>query len=176
LCTKSMQKIQDPGMFNLNAFNFSRLAGWWGHDPKTRFAMDNHFSPIPGAAGYQLSNPSVLSMVGIIASMQIYDLTSMEALRKRSVLLTRYLEMLLEKMNCDDVKIITPRDVKARGCQLSLLFPNHNVDTIMSNLQRHGVVCDARKPNVIRVAPAPLYNTFADVYKFASLLPGALSN
>jgi len=141
----------------------------------TRFAMDNHFQPMPGAAGYHLSNPSVLSMVGVMASMQVYDLTTMDILRHKSLLLTAYLELLLDALvSPKQLEIITPRDYNQRGCQLSLLFPHHDVDKILTELQRHGVVCDARKPNVIRAAPTPLYNTFLDVYKFASLLPAAL--
>ncbi|KAG1877887.1 pyridoxal phosphate-dependent transferase [Suillus subalutaceus] len=182
-----------------------QYAGWWGHDPATRFAMPPRFSAIPGAQGFQQSNPSVLATVSLLGSLQIFkEVGMMGPLRKRSLRLTSELEMRLMKsrfyvpinevsaqcllqdeMNGKDgtaqqgqpgFTIITPRNPDSRGSQLSLLFlpPNSDVmDRVFSALSAMGVVGDERKPDVIRLTPAPLYNTLGDCERAASCLEEA---
>jgi kynureninase len=158
-----------------------RLSGWWGNEKADRFSMVNHFKPAPGAAGFQLSNPSVIDITSLCASLEVFDLTNMVALRTKSLKLTGYLELLLRRQQTqskgEDGKfdIITPADPAQRGAQLSLKLEEGLLDTVMATLEDHGVVVDERKPDVIRVAPAPLYNTFADVYDFASAFQDALA-
>ena len=146
-----------------------RFAGWWGQDKKTRFLMGPDFTPIPGAEGWQLSNPPILSMAALRASMEIFDEAGMERLRAKSELLTGYLEYLIDHRLAGKVRIITPRDRCQRGCQLSLVVPERGRE-IFGVLTSRGVVCDWREPDVIRVAPVPLYNSFQDVYRFVQIL------
>lgn len=134
--------------------------------------MDNIFRPIPGANAYRVSNPNVLATVSLLASLQVFAQTSMEDLRAKSVLLTGYLEVLLE--NIPGFTILTPRDPAERGCQLSLLFEEGLMMKVFEGLQKEGVVVDERKPDVIRVAPTPLYNSFSDVWRFVEVLKGAI--
>ncbi len=142
-----------------------RFAGWWGHDQETRFQMRSEFRPMPGAEGWQLSNPSILSMAALRASMDIFDEVGMTALREKSVALTGYLEFLLDQKRSDKFSIITPREPGRRGAQLSICVPQ-NGRAVCERLTKEGVLCDWREPDILRVAPAPLYNTFADVYAF----------
>ncbi|KAK0262641.1 hypothetical protein B0A54_10538 [Friedmanniomyces endolithicus] len=154
-----------------------RLAGWWGSSKASRFAMTNSFVPIPGAAGFQLSNPSVADTTALRASLDIFKLTSMEALRGRSLKLTGYLLELLDRL-AEERKaeeeeggercfsIITPREPEQRGAQISVLLKSGLLDVVMASLEAAGVVVDERRPDVIRVAPAPLYNTYRDVFLF----------
>ncbi|KAL2057723.1 hypothetical protein ABVK25_002107 [Lepraria finkii] len=154
-----------------------RLSGWWGGDKDTRFKMDSDFVPIPGAPGFQLSNPSVLDLTAVIASLEVFALTSMAAIREKSIALTSYLEDLLllapaaaefdEK--CLPYQIITPSNIAERGAQLSLLLKPGLLEGVMKALEDAGVVVDERRPNVIRVAPAPLYNTFTEVWEFVHI-------
>ncbi len=147
-----------------------RLAGWWGNDEKTRFKMreNKHFVPQAGAAGWQISNAPVLSMAAHRASLDIFDEVGMKALRQKSELLTGYLEFLIGKGN-KYFRIITPTDKKQRGCQLSIQTLN-NGRKLFQKISKAGVIADWRDPDVIRVAPVPLYNSFEDVYNFAKLL------
>ena len=129
------------------------------------------FVPILGAGGYQLSNPSVLDMMALRASLEIFNKTNMAALRKKSMALTGYLEYVLQPLvdqGC--FSIITPRDPRERGAQLSLSFDQGSMEEIYEKLTRRGIICDDRKPNVIRVSPAPLYNTFEEVWEFVIAL------
>ncbi|KAJ3338175.1 hypothetical protein HDU93_009910 [Gonapodya sp. JEL0774] len=154
----------------------SRFAGWWGHDKSSRFEMDTKFLPLPGAAGYQQSNPNVLATTALLGSLNVFEKTSMEQLREKSELLTGYLTtLLLDGLGGADFVIITPEDPTQRGSQLSLLFRT-NVGPIFERLLKKGVVCDKREPNVIRVAPAPLYNNFMDVWRFVSALKEVLKD
>lgn len=153
--------------------NLPRLAGWWGHDEETRFRMGPDFQPIPGAEGWQLSNPSILSMAALRASIDIFDEAGMEALRNKSVPLTSYLEFLLEQNASSAFSIITPRDPEQRGAQLSIRV-YQNGRAFCEDLNRQGVMCDWREPDILRVAPVPLYNTYFDVYRFAETFIAAL--
>jgi len=156
----------------------NRLAGWWGNDKKTRFAMANKFHPAAGAGGFQISNPSILDITSLCASLEVFDLAGgMLPLRNKSRRLTAFLESLLDKMP-DEVKarfsIITSSDPDERGAQLSLMLEGGLLDGVMEQLEKRGIFVDDRKPNVIRVAPAPLYNTFEDCVNFAEAFEEAL--
>ena len=137
--------------------------------------MDPVFIPCEGVYGFRVSNPSVFLIACARASLDIFDEVGMEALRKKSTLLTGYLEFLLRSEVADDVDIFTPSDPRRRGCQLSLSF-KCDLDHLMKALKNAGIICDARKPNVIRIAPTPLYNTFLDVHQFVVTLKSILND
>jgi kynureninase len=153
-----------------------RLAGWWGHDKESRFRMEPGFRPIPGAEGWQLSNPPILSLAAIRASLDVFaEAGGMEPLREKSLRLTGYLEWLLAREIGDAVEILTPADSHRRGCQLSLRVKSNSPGrTVFERLEASGVACDWRDPDVIRVAPVPLYNRFEEVHRFVEILRGAL--
>ena len=149
-----------------------RLAGWFGNDPNTRFRLhlEPEFIPVASADGWQISNPPIFSMAPLRASLAIFDgAGGMVPLRAKSIRLTGYLEFLLKEIGSKKFSVITPGDPDARGCQLSILAHEHPKE-LFSKLQAVGVKCDFREPNVIRVAPTPLYNTFREVWFFAHLL------
>lgn len=143
-----------------------RFAGWWGHDKGSRFKMGPDFCPIPGAEGWQLSNPPILSLAAVKASLEIFDEVGMEALREKSLMLTGFLLELL--LGHDGFHIITPAAEEERGCQLSLVVEK-NGRRVFDALTESGVVCDWREPDCIRIAPVPLYNSFEDVLKFSQI-------
>jgi kynureninase len=149
-----------------------RLAGWWGHDPGTRFEMRPEFDPAAGAAGWAISNPPIFSTAPLRASLPLFIEAGMPALRRKSVALTTYLESLIRQLAADELAVITPADPAQRGCQLSLRIRAgaHRGRAVFDALRRDGVVCDWREPDVIRLAPAPLYNGFEDVLSAASRL------
>ena len=150
-----------------------RLAGWWGHDPLTRFAMAPEFDPTPGAQGWQISNPSILSAAPLLASLDLFAAAGLTHLRAKSVALTGYLAFLLDSL---PVEILTPAGVSARGCQLSLRLGSEAAParSVFERLQHAGMVCDWREPDVMRVAPVPLYNSFEEVFRFAAALETTL--
>jgi kynureninase len=152
-----------------------RFAGWWGHNKDTRFNMRHEFDPIPGAEGWQLSNPPILSMAAIKASLDLFEEAGFENIREKSVKLTGYLEFLLNEMENGDVEIITPKNPEERGCQLSIKVKNAN-KALFDKLITAGIIADWREPNVIRIAPAPLYNSFEDVFKFVERLKLLMKN
>ncbi len=143
-----------------------RFAGWWGHDKTNRFRMEPNFQPIASAEGWQLSNPSILSMAALRASMDIFDEVTMTRLRAKSETLTSYLEFLLAQQPCEDYSVLTPRDPSQRGAQLSLQIRKGG-RAICDRLAHQGIICDWREPDILRVAPVPLYNSFLDVHAFA---------
>jgi kynureninase len=151
-----------------------RFTGWWGQNTHIRFAMGPLFDPIPGAEGWQLSNPPILPMAALRASMQIFDEAGMEQLRRKSTALTGYLEHLLNQHPSRIFSLITPRDPDQRGCQLSIGV-REGGKRMFDYLTDKGVVCDWREPDVIRVAPVPLYNSFHDVYRFVEILASGSS-
>eukprot|EP00173_Palmaria_palmata_P001304 Plantae.Rhodophyta-Palmaria_palmata.ctg17116.p1 GENE.Plantae.Rhodophyta-Palmaria_palmata.ctg17116~~Plantae.Rhodophyta-Palmaria_palmata.ctg17116.p1 ORF type:complete len:253 (-),score=34.37 Plantae.Rhodophyta-Palmaria_palmata.ctg17116:57-782(-) len=152
-----------------------RLAGWWGQKWETRFDMLQPFDPIEGADGFRLSNPPLLQVVSLIASLEIFEKAGgMSKLRAKSLRLTGYLEHLIRSEFAEGmVEIITPSDPKQRGCQLTLTF-SVPVDAFTETMLKAGCICDFRKPNGMRIAPTPLYNTFEDVFKFVSIVKKCL--
>jgi kynureninase len=154
------------------AFDLPRLAGWWGHDAGTRFAMPDAFRPQPGAPGWQVSNMPILSAAPLLTSLELFEAAGMEALRAKSLRLTGYFESQLRTCLGEAVTILTPAEPLARGCQLSLRLRRsaEQARAVYSALLRDGFVCDWREPDVIRVAPVPLYNTFSEVQQFVAAL------
>ncbi len=146
--------------------NLPRFAGWWGHNKEERFKMPDKFNPITSAEGWQLSNPPILSLAAIRASLSIFDEVGMEKLVSKSKKLTDYLVFLLNSIETDRIEIITPKE---RGCQLSIRVKNGD-KKLFDSITRKGVIADWREPDVIRVAPIPLYNSFQDVFNFYSIL------
>lgn len=146
-----------------------RFAGWWGNDQAVRFRMGPRFEPTPGADGWQLSNPPILGLAPLRAALEQFDRAGMEALRAKSLRLTGYLEALIDRHLSDTLWIATPREPQRRGAQLSLRVAGgrDRGRALFEHLGTHGIVCDWREPDVIRVSPAPLYNTFEDVLRFA---------
>ena len=154
-----------------------RFAGWWGYEEDTRFMMSSSFKPMRGAEGWQLSNAPVLSMACCKASMEIFDEVGMNKLEEKSLLLTNFMEFVLNDIterfdNCN-FEIITPKETIARGCQLSVLMHGQGKE-MFDFLTAEGVIADWREPNVIRMAPVPLYNTFEDVYQLGQIIEKAL--
>ena len=152
-----------------------RLSGWWGHELATRFQMEPGFRAERGAAGWAVSNPPILAAAPLLASLSIFTAARIERLREKSVALTGFLEFLLSRL-APEVRVITPRDSAARGCQLSIRVTGvpERGKRVFDLLCDRGVVCDWREPNVIRAAPVPLYNAFADVFAFSEQLGRAL--
>ena len=146
-----------------------RFAGWWGHNKATRFGMRDGFDPIPGVEAWQLSNPPILSMAAIKASLEVFMDAGMDRLFEKSKKMTGYLEFLIDDIKDERIGIITPRDPKQRGCQLSVQVKSAN-KALFDKITAAGVIADWREPDVIRIAPIPLYNSFEDCYRFASLL------
>jgi kynureninase len=147
-----------------------RFNGWWGHDEESRFRMGSVFEPSKGAEGWQLSNPSILSLAAVRASLDIFEDAGMERLRAKSERLTGYLEFLLGS----DYEVITPREPGRRGAQVSIRMAGGD-KSICDRLAARGVICDWREPDVLRAAPVPLYNSFRDVFEFESRLRDAIS-
>lgn len=152
-----------------------RFAGWWGHDVNTRFRMGAEFVPTPGADGWQLSNPPILGLAPLRGSLELFDRAGMAALRERSTRLTRYLESLIDARLGETLQVVTPREPERRGSQLSLrvkagrgLTGREAGRSLFEYLADHGVLGDWREPDVIRISPAPLYNTHADILRFAN--------
>lgn len=153
-----------------NSPDLPRFAGWWGNDPDTRFLMEPGFIPAEGARGWQVSNVPILSMAAHMAALRIHDEVGMKSLRAKSVLLTDFLEFLIYDVTAPgQVEIITPFDPERRGCQLSLLI-KRDAKQLHRSLLEAGVITDYREPDVIRLAPVPLYNSFEDVWTFAQVL------
>ena len=156
------------------AWSLPRFAGWWGHDEKTRFKMGPDFHPMEGAEGWQLSNPPVLALAPLRASMDIFSEAGLEALRDKSVSLTGYLEFLLREKSSSEFSVITPAEETRRGAQLSVRLSRRGRE-ICDRLAAVGVVADWREPDILRVAPVPLYNSYADVFQFVQRFSAALS-
>ncbi len=146
-----------------------KFAGWWGHNKESRFMMPPEFDPIPTVESWQLSNPPILQMAALKASLDIFHEVGMVPLRRKSELLTGYLEYLIIQNKSENIQIITPHHKEQRGCQLSLRVKSGG-KALHKKLTDNGVMCDWREPDVIRAAPVPLYNTFLDVYKFVNIL------
>ncbi len=147
-----------------------RFAGWWGHDKDSRFKMPDKFVPINTAEGWQLSNPPILSLAAVRASLSIFDEIGMENLINKSKKLTSYLVFLMENLSSNRISIITPEE---RGCQISIRVLNGNKQ-LFDEISKRGVIADWREPDVIRVAPVPLYNSYMDVFSFYKILEDIL--
>ncbi len=152
-----------------------RFAGWWNHNKDTRFNMRQPFDVMPGAEGWQLSNPPILSMAAIRSSLDMFKEVGMSALRQKSENLTGYFEFLLDSLGSEQIKIITPKDPKRRGCQLSIQVKNAD-KSLHKKLTENNIITDWREPDVIRCAPVPLYNTYEDVYRMVAKLEDLLSH
>ncbi|MEQ9466138.1 MAG: kynureninase [Ekhidna sp.] len=154
-----------------------RLSGWWGHDSDSRFKMANQINPIPTVDGWQLSNVNILSYAAHLASLQLFDEAGIGNLRAKSLKLTNLMEELIlnSAVLSGQIKILTPSTPEERGAQLSLYLTNHG-KSVFEYLIEQGVILDWREPNVIRVAPVPLYNTFEDVVNFVSILEDAIAH
>ena len=149
-----------------------RFAGWWGHDKDERFKMERTFKPMPTAEAWQLSNAPVFAMAPHRASLDLFDQAGMDALVAKSRRVTAFLEAVIDQVASDtgkQLEIITPRDPEQRGCQLSVVLHGEG-RALFDELTRRGVVADWREPNVIRLAPVPLYNGFQDVWRFGEVL------
>lgn len=154
----------------------NRFAGWWGHDKDTRFKMENRFVPMPTAEGWQLSNPPILSLAAIRASLDVFmQAGGIQPLRKKSEQLTGYLRYLLDAEVSEFIRVITPENPQERGCQLSLCCDAKHLTgrELFGRLEAAGITADWREPNVIRIAPVPLYNSFTDIYRFVQILKSA---
>lgn len=159
-----------------HAYNKSlnRFTGWWSHNKQTRFRMRDEFDQLPGAEGWQLSNPPILSMAAIKASLDMFQEVGMKKLVKKSKNLTGYFEFLINELNNEHIKIITPKNPEERGCQLSIQVKNAD-KSLHHKLTEAGVISDWREPDVIRCAPVPLYNSFQDVYHMVNKLKAILN-
>ena len=153
--------------------DLNRFTGWWSHNKQTRFNMRDEFDVLPGAEGWQMSNPPILSMAAIKASLDMFDEVGLEKLIKKSKKLTGYLEFLINELKDQRIKIITPKKPDERGCQLSIQVKNSD-RSLHDKLTKSGVICDWREPDVIRVAPVPLYNSYQDVYHMVDKLKNIL--
>ena len=156
-----------------------RLTGWYGGDQQSRFKMDNEFRPIPGAAGFQCSNPSAVDLAALCASMSVFDKTTIADLRHKSLRLTCYLEHLLDEAQVafgqpPPFRTITPRDTRQRGAQICILLAEGKLQPVAAALEEASVICDKREPGVIRVAPTPMYNTYEDIWRFVQVFRKAL--
>lgn len=155
--------------------NHPHLMGWWGHEEATRFRMESHFKPAAGIAAWQISNPPILATAPLIASLALFQDARIERLRAKSVELTGFLEFLVDRLG-PDARFVTPREIGARGCQISIRItgtPGRG-RRVFERLGERSVVCDWRDPDVIRVAPTPLYNTFEEVFSFSERLADTL--
>lgn len=152
-----------------NNFDLPRFAGWWGHNKKERFKMGPEFDPIPGAEGWQLSNPPIFQLAALRASLEIFDAATMAAIREKSVRITGYLEYLLNQLPQGFCSIITPKNPEERGSQLSIRLAKDPKD-MLEALKREGAICDFRNPDIIRATPIPLYVRYQDVFDFAKIL------
>ena len=155
-----------------------RFAGWWGHNKNDRFLMPDQFNPMPTAESWQLSNAPVLSLAAHLASLEIFDEVGMPALREKSLKLTGYQEFIINDINTRNehinLEIITPKDSSKRGCQLSIVAHGQG-KSLFEKIAADGVVADWREPNVIRIAPVPLYNSFEDAFNFGKIIEGSIN-
>ena len=156
-----------------NNRDLPRFAGWWNHNKETRFNMRQPFDVLAGAEGWQLSNPPILSMAAIKASLDIFERVGMDALLQKSKKLTGYFEYLINEIDSDTIKIITPKNSEERGCQLSIQVRNADKN-LHDKLTKNNIITDWREPNVIRCAPVPLYNSFEDVFRMVEILKSLL--
>jgi kynureninase len=152
-----------------NNNKLKRFEGWWGHSRETRFDPPDKFDPLLGAEAWQLSNPPILSLAALRSSLELFDEVGIDTLIKKNSILTGYLEYLIKESANKNINIITPSNSKYRGSQLSISIKS-NINDIENYFRSKNIICDFRKPNVIRIAPSPFYNSFQDVYNFVQVL------
>ena len=152
-----------------HSFELPRFAGWWGHNKETRFKMGPQFDPIPGAEGWQLSNPPIFQLAALRASLEIFDQATMAAIRQKSEAITGYLEYLLTEECAGFCTIVTPKDQAQRGSQLCLRVTG-NPKAMLDALKTNSAICDFREPDIIRATPAPLYCRYIDVFRFVEIM------
>jgi len=152
-----------------NNINTPRLGGWWGNEESTRFKMEKGFKPKPNASGWNISTTQVFNCIGLKTSLELFELAGIENLRKKSILLTNYLAYLMQQLPNLSFEIITPASPTQRGAQLSLFF-KENAKAIHHKMIENGIIVDFREPGVIRLAPAPMYCSYVDVYQFYCIL------
>ena len=156
---------------NPDAFvQMPRCEGWWGNDPDGRFVMGSEFAPVASADAWQVSNPPILSFVPVKVSLEIFDEVGMDALRARSIELTKHLESCINGIGSDRLSIVTPREPDRRGCQLSVAIGGGDPQSVFVRVKEAGLIADFRQPNIIRLAPVPLYNTIDDCERAAGIL------
>ena len=158
---------------HLGAVNIPRFEGWWGHDKATRFKMIDNFVPMQNAEAWNLSNAPVFSMAPLLASLELFDQVGMQALRRKSEVMGAYFEYLLGHIETDKIRVITPKNKEDKGCQLSLQILQAD-RRLFDQICTKGVIADWREPDVIRVAPVPMYNSFEDIYQFIKILKACL--
>lgn len=154
-----------------------RFEGWWGHNKEERFKMGETFDPIPTAEAWQLSNAPIFAMTPLLASLKLFEQAGMQRLRQKGLNLTGYLEFVIRQVRQNtgvEMRVITPGNTAERGCQLSVTIPGGK--KIFDRLTAEGVIADWREPDVIRMAPVPLYNSFGDIYRFGKILERSLKN
>ena len=157
-----------------NKKSIPRFEGWWGHNKETRFKMRDDFEPMPTVEAWQLSNPPILAMASVWASLKLFDEVGMNRLRTKAIRLTGYMEYLVKSLGENVVRIITPSNPEQRGSQLSIQVKNATKD-VFHKISEDGVIADWREPDVIRVSPVPMYNSYEDVYNFYTILKNAIS-
>ena len=158
---------------HLNDQTLPKFAGWWGQNKERRFLMEDEFDPIPSVESWQLSNAPILSFAPMLSSLELFHNAGIENLRNKSISLTGFLEELLNDLNHPAIEVITPNNPQQRGCQLSIKIKDGNKN-IYHKIRESGVILDWREPNVIRAAPAPLYNNYSDVFEFVLALRNIL--
>ncbi len=154
--------------------NIPRFEGWWGHNKETRFKMRDAFEPIPSVEAWQLSNPPILAMAAVWSSLKLFEEAGMDRLRKKADKLTGFLELLVNSLGDEVINIITPSNPSERGSQLSIQVRKAD-KALFDKITAEGVIADWREPDVIRVAPVPMYNSFEDVFNFYTILKNALN-
>ena len=158
---------------HLGKADIPRFEGWWGHDKNTRFKMPGKFVPSPTAEAWQMSNAPVFSMAPLLASLELFEAAGMDRLQDKARLLTGFMEFLLGELDTDRIRVITPKTPKDRGCQLSIQVRGAD-KALFNSITEKGVIADWREPDVIRVAPVPLYNSFMDVWNFVEIIKASL--
>lgn len=158
---------------HLGKKDIPRFEGWWGHDKVTRFNMRHDFNPIPTVEAWQLSNPPILPMACLRASLDLFKDIGMKAINQKARKMNAYMDFMLASLNNERIEVITPVDANERGCQISIRVKNAD-KTLFDKIMAKGVMADWREPDVIRTAPVPLYNSFEDIYRFTSILESCL--
>lgn len=160
-----------------HSFHLPRLAGWWGHDKASRFAMPEDFAPLSGAEGWQISNPPILAMAPLLASIDLFARAGLPKLRQKALVMHAFVRECIEARLSTRVAVLTPADAESHGCQLSLSLSTDAATArrVRERLSTAHIVCDWREPNVLRVAPVPLYNTFVDAWTFVDALSELLA-